>query len=140
MEGAPVLQVAMAYVNRGSVHGSLGDQKAAIEHFTRVIEMKRIPVILVAKAYFNRSYSHGLLGDSQAAIADLTQLIGLEDAPVDQVSEAYYRRGSIQAAMGRREEACHYLKSVRKISIQTGNDHVKRIVEHELERLGCECE
>ena len=62
----------LAYIERASVNKELGNYEAAIEDYTKVIDIKGIRY---TEAYLNRGITRMLIGDYSGAIMDLDKII-----------------------------------------------------------------
>ena len=98
----------MAYNNRGTAYGELGNYQQAIKDFTKAIELNP----QYAMAYYNRGLTYGRnLGNYQQAIKDYTKAIQLN--PQDAM--AYYKRGLAYAKSGDAQKALENLKIAAKL-------------------------
>jgi len=85
-------QDAVAYFNRGFIHGELGESDAAIADFTRAIEFNPN----FAGAYHMRGFVFDEKGEYERAIADYTRAIEIDP----QFARAYNSRGVTHRAKG----------------------------------------
>lgn len=88
---------AWDYRSRGWRAGELGDHQAAIEAFTKAIEMQGD----FASDYFNRGYAYQELEAYGEAISDYTKAIELDPGN----AAIHNNRGNTYAALGQYEEA-----------------------------------
>ena len=108
----------MAYNNRGTAYGELGNYQQAIKDFTKAIELNP----QYAMAYYNRGLTYGRnLGNYQQAIKDYTKAIQLN--PQDAM--AYYKRGLAYAKSGDAQKALENLKIAAKLGNRTAQDFLR---------------
>jgi tetratricopeptide (TPR) repeat protein len=88
---------AEAYLKRGKIYISLGDQQKAIADFTRVIELKPA----YAEAYLQRGIAHSESGKYENALRDLNKALDLNP----RLEDAYIQRGHIYGILGNNEDA-----------------------------------
>ena len=87
---------ATAYVGRGNIYRTQNDQRAAIDDFSRALEIQAEPA-----AYFNRGLSRQALGLHAEAIDDFDNAVGFRpDAP-----EVYHAKGVSELALQKYEKA-----------------------------------
>lgn len=89
--------VPVAYNNRGNAHNDTGNRQAAIDDYTKAIEVGP----RYAEAYYNRGTVYLSLGNYQQAITDLTKAIDLNQYYID----AYSNRGVAFGHLGNPEQA-----------------------------------
>ena len=94
---------AEEYYQRGLDTADRGDYEAAIQDFTRAIELEYAPLNLV---YYDRGTAYHNLGDYEAAIADYSRSIELDPDCENECyfdynnrGVAYYGLGDLQAAL-----------------------------------------
>jgi tetratricopeptide (TPR) repeat protein len=77
-DGATSQQKAAALINRGVMHGDLGDSTKAIADYTAVLQMPDSLADQKTKALVNRGWRHFVDGRSREAIEDEQQAISLD--------------------------------------------------------------
>ena len=94
-----------AYLNRGKVHASNGENALAIDDYTIAITLKPD----FAEAYFNRGEIHASNGENALAIDDYTIAITLKP----DFAEAYNNRGLVRKEKGNFDDAiADYTQSI----------------------------
>ena len=86
-----------AYLNRGKIHASNGENARAIDDYTRAITLKPD----FADAYLNRGEIHASNGENARAIDDYTDAITLKP----DFADAYYNLGIVHACNGENDLA-----------------------------------
>src|SRR3990167_1107130 len=87
-------QTAEEYVNKGFARVDAGDDKGAMEDFTKAIGINP----RYAKAYYIRGILKGKLGDPKGALADINKAIELN--PQDADAYSYNSRGTAKKELG----------------------------------------
>jgi tetratricopeptide (TPR) repeat protein len=113
----------MAYLNRGVVHGLLGNWRPALDDFNKAIELNP----QFEAAYVNRGFACFNLGDYSGAVREADRAIGLNP----KLAIAYYNRGAAYAKLGNAEQALADMKTSAELGHQGAQDFVekKRIAE-----------
>jgi protein O-mannosyl-transferase len=88
---------AVAYNNRGTAYGSLGNYRQAIEDYNKATELNPKYEL----AYNNRGYAYGMIGNHRQAIEDYDKAIVLNP----EYAEAYYNRAITYGKLGNHRQA-----------------------------------
>ena len=86
-----------ALINRGNAYASSGDQKRAIDDYSRALELNEDD----ARVYTNRCHAYNILGEHEKALADCDKAIELD--PTN--AAAFLNRGNIYSALYESERA-----------------------------------
>ncbi|MGD0279558.1 MAG: tetratricopeptide repeat protein, partial [Smithella sp.] len=87
----------LAYYNRGTSYGLLGNHGQAIADFNKAIEIRPDYI----KAYNNRGTAYNELGNYRQAIADFNEAIRMKP----DYAEAYKNRGTVYLQQGQHQRA-----------------------------------
>ncbi|MEO8097689.1 MAG: tetratricopeptide repeat protein [Acidobacteriota bacterium] len=87
---------ALAYLERGNMHDSLGQKSEALADWNKAIELDP----KLAAAYTARATHYRVTGNTEAALNDLERSIALHSS-----IDAYYQRGQIYSARGEHQKA-----------------------------------
>ena len=103
---------------RGEANSRAGDYNAAIEHYSKSIELNSQH----ATAYNNRGHAYSALGKHEEAIKDYNKAIALNP----QHADAYNNRGAAKSALGRRKEAIKDYDQTIELNPQHANAYYNR--------------
>jgi tetratricopeptide (TPR) repeat protein len=108
----------MARLNRGVVHGLLGNWRPALEDFNKTIDLNP----QFEAAYVNRGFAYFNLGDYSGAVREADRAIGLNP----KLAIAYYNRGAAYAKLGNAEQALADMKAAAELGHQGAQDFVEK--------------
>lgn len=127
------------YYHRANAYQKLGNYKAAVADYTKVISRNRGGFSLSDVAYWNRARAYEKLDEKQKAISDWTQVISKSQNS----AEAYFRRANMYRDLEDKENAINDYKVADKILRQYlngvfGNGHMNSINEKMLDKVRTE--
>ncbi|MBD1835729.1 tetratricopeptide repeat protein [Cyanobacteria bacterium FACHB-472] len=99
------------YYHRANAYAAIGNYKAAVEDYTKVISQNTGRFGFSSPAYWNRARAYEKLGEKQKAVSDWTQVIS-ESAFS---AEAYFFRGNMYRDLGNKESAITDYKAAEKL-------------------------
>ncbi|MGB6296182.1 MAG: tetratricopeptide repeat protein [Rivularia sp. (in: cyanobacteria)] len=103
-------QVEASYYERANAYFQIGNYKAAVKDYTKVINNNTVRSGWSDLAYRNRAKAYEKLGEKQKAISDWTQVISKSK----NYPEAYIRRGNMYRDLGNKENAIQDYKVADK--------------------------
>jgi tetratricopeptide (TPR) repeat protein len=108
-----------SYYARANAYADIGNYKAAVADYTKVIKKDTGRLGLQFPAYWNRARSYEKLGEKQKAISDWTYTINKKGSTGS--VEAYIYRGNMYRDVGNKENAINDYKIADKILQQNLN-------------------